>query len=117
MNIVSTAAILAAVALAEFAFAWVDPAAAQTVRRNLRCELVATIAPDSGGILPDFSAQTARITNPWSLTIPTGTTFTVFVARKRSTFTSSKALGAGQSLFVGRYSGVNPPTCLASVPG
>lgn len=93
-----------------------DPASAATVRRHLRCELVPMLMPGAGGIVPTLG-QAAQITNTWAMVIPKGTTYSLTVSRRTSTFKSSKALGQGQALVMGSYSGVNPPTCIATVPG
>lgn len=118
MRTESRTTIATALAVATMALLWSDTGAAQTVRRNLRCELIPAPTSGGGGFLSlDLSARAARITNQWSLTIPRGTTYTVVVNRQRKTYSSKSALGPGQSLLLGSYRGINSSACGASVPG
>jgi hypothetical protein len=87
---------------------------AANVRRHLRC---APLQVPTVGFLSPASARWALlITNSWSLTIPKGTTFTVTVDRRSSTFRSASALGPGQTTGYGNY-GSKPQSCSVSVPG
>ncbi len=87
---------------------------AANVRRHLKC--VPIQLPSVGFFSPTSSRWSLIITNTWSLTIPKGTTFTVTVDRRSSTFKSGSALGPGQTTAYGNY-GSNPQPCSVSVPG
>ena len=86
---------------------------AANVRRHLRCESLALPIVTFSGPSTIWSL---RITNSWSLTIPKGTTYTVTVDRRSSTFKSGAALGPGQQTMYGGYNS-KPQSCSVTVPG
>ena len=96
----------------------VDPAEARIVRRHLHCEVKTESTINIENLSPETEVSAVvRVTNPFSIVIPKGTTVNITVARKRYRFDSKTAIGRGQSLiFDGgdfRYS----TKCSAWVPG
>jgi hypothetical protein len=87
---------------------------AANIRRHLKCAPIQI--PSVGLFAPAPVVWSLIITNTWSLTIPKGTTYTVTVDRRSSTFKSGSALGPGQSTGYGNY-GSKPQSCNVSVPG
>ena len=87
---------------------------AANIRRHLKCDPFQL--PSISFLTPSPAHWALLITNTWSLTIPKGTTFTVTVDRRSSTFKSGAALGSGQSTMYGNYGG-KPQSCNVSVPG
>ncbi|HWA17499.1 MAG TPA: hypothetical protein VG757_00750 [Devosia sp.] len=91
--------VVAAAVLGSLSFTAVDPAAAQTVRRHLHCEIIPTL--NTAAIFQiNFSTGVQAINN-WTFTIPKGTKFTYRVNNRSYTYTSQKALGPGGKMLLG----------------
>ena len=93
-NIVVAAAVLGSLAVAS-----IEPAAAQTVRRHLHCEIGPSLAINTNNIFGGPVPSTAVVAiNNWSATIPKGTKYTYRVNNRSYTVTSQLALAPSAKL-------------------
>jgi hypothetical protein len=102
--------VVAAAVLGSLTVATIEPAAAQTVRRHLHCEIGPSLGINTNNIFGGPVSSTAVVAkNNWSFTIPRGTKYTYRVNNRSYTVTSQSALAPNAKMALGDARGAT--TC------
>jgi hypothetical protein len=101
---------VAAAVLGTLAATSIEPAAAQTVRRHLHCEIAPSIGLNLNNLNQVFSPTTVVVAvNNWSATIPKGTKFNYRINNRYYVATSQQAVAPNGKMALGDARGAS--TC------